>query len=58
MFVPGMNVCMSASNRGNLRFSTSLYFAEPNVNFQGDEFFPSVTGSGETGFARPGCVFL
>jgi hypothetical protein len=53
-----MNVCMSASNRGNLRFSTSLYFAEHNVNYQGDEFFPSVTGSGGTRFARMVCVFL
>jgi hypothetical protein len=26
--------------------------------FRGDEFFPRVTGSVETGFARPVCVFL
>jgi len=45
MLVPGMNVCMSASNKGNLRFCTSLYFAERNVYFQEDEFFPSVSGS-------------
>ena len=60
--MPGMDVCMSANNRGKLRFSTALFFAGNDVKFQGDEFFPTITGFVGTACAiiihKPVCVFL